>query len=340
MKNGGDKVTLLVPGFSPEAGGDRLQWADGLPPQPWQGQLSVLLGQAQWDGVHLPAAELSVSSQHKLRQVDPSPGGQGRVCADPIHLRADRDTATLIPGGRLALTDAEADELLSAINTFLHADGLRFSRLAADRWFMSGMDGRALSSYPPSFLAHRNASAFLPGNDETGAWRRLMTELQMLLHAHPVNAERERQGRLPVNSVWFWGGASLQSAVAVDERQRQSTLVHADANYAVALADALGLKCLPLERFQPQAIRPATVILDTRVVDALFAGDETGMAAAEQQILDDWIVPLLARRQSGAAVELEIHTEDGLAGRPVVPPPGHLVSLWARLTGQFAHRQR
>ncbi|MCB1639923.1 MAG: hypothetical protein KDI15_13865, partial [Thiothrix sp.] len=30
-------------------------------------------------------------------------------------------------------------------------------------------------------------------------------ELQMLLHQHPVNQARERQGQLPVNSLWLWG---------------------------------------------------------------------------------------------------------------------------------------
>ncbi len=70
--------------------------------------------------------------------------------------------------------------------------------------YLSGMDASQLESFPPSFLANRNASAYLPDGEDSGQLRRLMTELQMLLHAHPVNEERERLGKLPVNSLWFW----------------------------------------------------------------------------------------------------------------------------------------
>jgi hypothetical protein len=34
----------------------------------------------------------------------------------------------------------------------------------------------------------------------------------MVLHAHPVNEERERRGVLPINSLWFSGGGTLPFA--------------------------------------------------------------------------------------------------------------------------------
>jgi hypothetical protein len=46
----------------------------------------------------------------------------------------------------------------------------------------------------------------LPAGRAAGTWRRWQSEIQMLLHEHPVNVERERAGRSPVNSVWLWGG--------------------------------------------------------------------------------------------------------------------------------------
>ena len=36
-----------------------------------------------------------------------------------------------------------------------------------------------------------------------------MNEAQMILHTHPVNAEREARGMPAVNSVWLWGGGTL-----------------------------------------------------------------------------------------------------------------------------------
>ena len=37
----------------------------------------------------------------------------------------------------------------------------------------------------------------------------LASEIQMLLHEHPVNIERERAGRAPANSVWFSCGGTM-----------------------------------------------------------------------------------------------------------------------------------
>src|SRR2546430_884920 len=42
----------------------------------------------------------------------------------------------------------------------------------------------------------------------------LMNEAQMLLHEHPVNAEREARGLPALNSIWFWGGGVIAAAKA------------------------------------------------------------------------------------------------------------------------------
>jgi hypothetical protein len=39
------------------------------------------------------------------------------------------------------------------------------------------------------------------------ALRRLGAEAEMWLQDHPLNAARQARGQLPINSLWFWGGA-------------------------------------------------------------------------------------------------------------------------------------
>jgi hypothetical protein len=36
----------------------------------------------------------------------------------------------------------------------------------------------------------------------------------VLLHQHPLNAQRRERGLPPINSLWFWGGGRLPSRVS------------------------------------------------------------------------------------------------------------------------------
>lgn len=283
--------------------------------EPWQAQLVQTIAHSDWDAQHLPAAELiresSVYPIADTTQAFPGP----QVCADPIHLRVDRDSATLIPAQMLKLDDGEADALLDSINDFLKPDSLQLSRTKSGQWLMRGRDGSELSSYPPSFLAHRNASAFLSDDQASGSWRRLMTELQMLLHAHPVNTAREQQGRMTVNSVWFWGGAALQTGQPAAATAPLSMRLFADDSFTVSLAGHLGLECQPLTAFDPGSDHAHSLIVDTRLTQAMLTGDEAKMDEAEYRIVNQWIAPLQARIEAGENIALDIHNEDGLHGR-------------------------
>ena len=41
------------------------------------------------------------------------------------------------------------------------------------------------------------------------AWHQVLNEIQMLLHAHPVNVAREARAELAINSLWCSGGGTL-----------------------------------------------------------------------------------------------------------------------------------
>ena len=52
---------------------------------------------------------------------------------------------------------------------------------------------------------------YLPAGEDALHWRMMMNEMQMLLHAHPANLEREQQQQLAINSLWLEGGGRLPS---------------------------------------------------------------------------------------------------------------------------------
>ncbi|MFT6875810.1 MAG: hypothetical protein ACJAZF_001926 [Granulosicoccus sp.] len=323
-------ISFLIPGYLPpgrlvepdtvEFGSSApvaMQWESGLVQQPWQAKFEQHLGLVGSSGLHLPMARLMCSRNSETN---------GLVCADPIHLQPDRDTAKLLPAEMLDLSEEEAERLLMDINAFLLADNMVLSRRQGLGWYLSGMDASQLESFPPSFLANRNASAYLPEGEDSGQWRRLMTELQMLLHAHPVNEEREQLGKQPVNSLWFWGGAPLYSSldVAIDGVGHADTLtvtalgsatgtVYADDEFTRAACADLQLPCKALEDFDPLFCEDSLVV-DTRIANAIFARNESEMHRVIEEIDQQWLELLGKRINQGEIQQISIENEDGDKG--------------------------
>src|SRR3546814_3236594 len=81
----------------------------------------------------------------------------------------------------------------------------------------------------------------LPAGNDGRRWRAVLNEAQIVLHNHPVNAERVRSGRMPVNSLWFHGGGRLPDQVACDVQT-----VYSNDFSLRAFASQAGTKSVPL----------------------------------------------------------------------------------------------
>ena len=129
--------------------------------------------------------------------------------AQPVHLATAIDHLRLAPFEDLDLDAAEADALLSTVNG--HLAGVRFvlSRGAPDCWMLQCLEHVECTSFAPEAVVGRNIWEFMPGGRDGPAVRSLMNELQMLLHEHPVNDERQRRGRPTINSLWLWGFGAI-----------------------------------------------------------------------------------------------------------------------------------
>ena len=127
------------------------------------------------------------------------------LCADPIaatmgidSVRIDRAIDDLSP------EDARA--IMQTLSEFFAADGLRFIAPSPSRWYVRCTSPQRMFTMPLSRVIGSSMLAHLPRGDDALAWRSRLNEAQMLLHAHPVNADRERRGQSPVASCWWWGG--------------------------------------------------------------------------------------------------------------------------------------
>ena len=172
------------------------------------------------------------------RSADAAPGAWMR--ADPVHLRIQGDAVHLYDSSALQVTAAEASELVAALQSHFACDGLEFSAPSPDRWYVRMPAGEAPRTTPLAQAIGRNVFGLLPAD---GRWRSAMTEAQMILSGHEVNARRESDGKLAINSTWFWGAGALPAAAG-----KPYSVVYADDALTRGLGAWSGARVVPVPR--------------------------------------------------------------------------------------------
>lgn len=247
--------------------------------------------------------------------------------ADPVHIQTGQDR--LIMGGSdgLALEAAEAQTLVAEINGHMATEGLSLLAPAPDRWYFRWSEAPEVCFTPLPEVIGRDLYPHMPGGAAGRPWRSRLNEIQMLLHASRVNAERRAGGRRrEINGVWIWGGGELPAARACGYRE-----VWADDPLVRGLALNAGL--------EPQAVPvDATAWLSEAgpgahllVIDALQAPRRLGEVEAWRDALltvqAQWLAPLAAALRRRRIGRLLICPADG-AGYHVTP--GALRRFWRR----------
>jgi len=246
------------------------------------------------------------------------------VCADPVHMQVDLDDALLIPSEALQLSVEEVLGLQASINELLSSDGLSMQMVENNpcRWLLSGLkphevnaaalDPRKLDTWPTHAVARRNISQYLPSGESGAGWRRLMTELQMLLHAHPVNEQRQLRGLLPVNGVWLWGGAVLPEKT-IDTSVR---LVSSDTD-VIELAKAMGIRVENSKQDMATTLTVARsagesiLVVDLGYYNAWLAGDSEAMQFASAAIETNWLLPVKSAVRARVVSRFAMDTAEG-----------------------------
>lgn len=132
--------------------------------------------------------------------------------ADPVYMEAAANLVIRQHGG-MEIGPEERRRLATDLSACFADVGLELHAPAGDRWYLRSDKPLNISTKPPDELIDLDAADSLPRGAHERLWRRLMSEAQILLHNHPVNAERRLEGRVPANSLWFWGAGSLPAGL-------------------------------------------------------------------------------------------------------------------------------
>lgn len=193
-----------------------------LPPLPALGRLLQAGGAprlAEGGIAEWLAAHLGVAREHDVAFAAMRRRAEGRepqelwwLAADPVTLVAGRDDVR-IAGVVDTLTEEEAAGLAARLDRHFAADGIRFEFTAAGRGYLWSTRDYAIATTPLARALGVSLRDHLPRGPDAALWRCWGQEIEMLLHADPVNAAREERGLAPANGLWFSGGGRLPPAL-------------------------------------------------------------------------------------------------------------------------------
>lgn len=214
--------------------------------------------------------------------------------ADPAHVRPDINGARLLAHGEaLDLSAGDCEALLQPLRPLFGDAGFLLDAPVPSRWFLRLPREAKLPTFAePEAALGADLFEHLPEGPEGRRWRALLSETQVVLHNHPLNARRAAEGRAPVNSLWFWGAGVLP-----DHVRTGFASIHSDDDTWQAFATAAGASAgaLPV-RLAPGSGPQAFDLRHLRDLAALQA---------------DWLAPALGALQARTLREVMLDFEDG-----------------------------
>ncbi|HEY0506388.1 MAG TPA: phosphoglycerate mutase [Lysobacter sp.] len=216
--------------------------------------------------------------------------------ADPAYVQPDINGARLLSYGQaLGLSVADAEALLRPLKPLFGDAGFPIDAPVPSRWYLRLPAGAKLPTFTsPEQALGADLFDELPQGPEGRRWRALLSEAQVVLHNHPLNAQRAAVGLAPVNSLWFWGAGALPDHV-------RSNFAHiaSDDEALTALAALAGVTVVPRAAAWPGVAGQGDRLFDLR--------DARDLAILER----DWFAPLLAALAKDALKQLRLEFADG-----------------------------
>lgn len=230
--------------------------------------------------------------------------------AAPIFHQAGMHSVHISGAHHLGITETEAQQFCQLLNDLYAQDGWHFTPHTPHWWCVD------LPKSPDwqtpcvlDILGVADGMARPIGADGRD-WLQKHTEIQMAMHAHPLNEARRESGQMPINGVWLWHGlperaAHLSNAVV--------KMLASDCIYAPS-------SCLTLpENWQNwcETVRQYDASLDESALyfnalsDTVESGDVQAYGWHLQQIDALFLLPIYEAVQRGQISGLVLHTQSG-----------------------------
>lgn len=218
--------------------------------------------------------------------------------ATPLNFAAGMSNlAASALAGAHAVSAEERLQLGETLAAHLHSAGFQLEETGG-QWVVRAPETLNAVTRRPE-LAMRDLDSAMPTGMDAPVLRRLMAELQMLLHEHAVNQRRARRGAPAVNAIWLHGiggvtrarRGELPQAFGDEPYLRGLYKLH-DRPVQAPLGDAAELLARKTDRALVVVDAPTLAILETRWLDPLVRAMRRGRIASLDLILARWRIRL------------------------------------------------
>jgi len=216
---------------------------------------------------------------------------------EPVHFVTGLDRLNLLPlTGPARVTHQERELLLAVIAAHLREWNLELQALTDGTWNVRADQALEITTACPEAAACGELGTALPRGKDASSVRRLMTELQMLLHDHPVNERRVRAGLPVVNALWPWGSGTSVAA--------------GSAHLPSAFGDAPYLR--GIYRRDPHSMHPAPANGADLLQSVAPTTRAIAVVAVEDQAMleESWVAPLARALAGGQLSRLDLVLDD------------------------------
>jgi len=140
--------------------------------------------------------------------------GEGEIplCCSFVQLQSSHNDMVMKDFTSDNITSQDSKLLLDALEEQIGSDSVRF---LAGRGHHNLMVVKSApfngTLTPPQELIGEGIRQFMPQGDEFKELVFIMNQAQIILHNHPYNRERQKQGQDSVNSVWLWGNGQRRA---------------------------------------------------------------------------------------------------------------------------------
>ena len=221
----------------------------------------------------------------------------------PVALHATSSRLILTDPRQLKLAEHDARALFDAALPLFEAAGKPLLYGEANTWFVRADDWRDLRTSTPDSALGQSIEGAMPHGSGEREWRKLLNEVQMVWHTHPVNAAREAQQLKPVNAIWLWGGAPAAFEAAPNRYQRVFNL--SGTMRGLGLFAANRAEAVRASDAVAAAAEFSLVILDSLIEPA--QGSEWRDWLDRIEALEaGWFAPLLAALQGGRVAHVSL----------------------------------
>ncbi len=129
------------------------------------------------------------------------------LCAEPVKFEVDLDQVYLLPKEAVKITHKVAHEFAANLNLLLIQDGLKLLIGDNQRWYIHSLAEPKISTHPLADVQGKPIINYLPEGPRENYWKKILTELQMLLAELSLKVKDEEN--TGVDGVWLWGEGSL-----------------------------------------------------------------------------------------------------------------------------------